>query len=291
MLLAHARDQTLNQRRLETFLASANTPNLDITDKLSQSRSSSRMSNRYRSPAKGTSGADTPRDLNARVKILELYTLHVLIRNNEWEYAREFISVSAVLDDERREAFLQALQSLQEEQQEQERLEREERTKQEDQLRRDIEIAKRLRAENEERERRRVEEERNRREGSEVDYGIEQTPSNPSSKGRSNGNAAPSNTSRAPRSAMSRANGKAVTPPTLTAKASMVFARLRAVIDQLGASLNTNPMLLMRLVAFVMGLILMFANKGIRQRLQRILGASWGKVKATAGMGTKVSYI
>lgn len=247
------------------------------------------MSHRHRSPAKGTSGADTPRDLNARVKILELYTLHVLLRNNEWEYAREFISVSAVLDDERREAFLQALQSLQEEQQEQERLEREERTRQEDQLRRDIEIAKRLRAENEERERKRVEEERSRREGSEVDYGIEQTPSNAgSSRSRQAGY---SHASRTPRSAISRANGKAVAPPTITARAGMIVTRLRAIIEQLGASLNTNPMLLMRLLVFVMGLILMFGHKGIRERVQRMLGASWGKVKATAGMGTKVSYI
>lgn len=290
LLLAHAHDQGVNQKRLETYLASASTPSLDISNKLSQSRSRSRMSSRHRSPAKGTSGADTPRDLNARVKILELYTLHVLLRNNEWDYAREFISVSAVLDDERREAFLQALQSLQDEQEEQERREREEIERQEEQLRKDIEIAKRLRAENEERERRRLEEERLRREGSEVDYGIEQTPSVTGSNG-SRRPKAHSNASRPPRSAMSRPNGKAVGPPTLTARASMVFTRLRAIIDQLGTSLNTNPVSLMRFLAFVMGLLLVLGHKGIRQRVQRILGSSWNKVKATAGMGTKVSYM
>ncbi|CRK33089.1 hypothetical protein BN1708_019175, partial [Verticillium longisporum] len=133
------------------------------------------MRSRHRSPAKRTGGTDTPRDLNARVKILELYTLHVLLRNNEWDYAREFINVSSVLDEERREAFLQALQSLQEEQLEAERRELEAQREEEEQLRRDIEEAKRLRAENEERERRRLEDERARREGSEVDYGIERT--------------------------------------------------------------------------------------------------------------------
>lgn len=250
------------------------------------------MGHRYRSPAKGTSGANTPRDLNARVKILELYTLHVLLRNNEWDYAREFITMSSVLDEERREAFLQALQSLQEEQEAQEQREREERQRQEEQLRRDLEEARRLRAENEERERRRLEEERAKREASEVDYGVEDTPSiSSSSRSRPNRASDASRSGRPPRSSMPKANGKAPGPLTLTARASMVMGRLRAIIDQLGHTLNNNPMLVMRLLAFVMGLLLMFGNKSIRERVQRVLGSSWAKVKATAGMGTKVSYI
>lgn len=294
LLLANARDQILNQKRLETYLASSATPNFDLTGKLTPSQSPGpRMTGRYRSPSKnGASGAATPRDLNARVKILELYTLHVLIRNNEWDYAREFISASAILDDERREAFLQALESLQEEQAEQERLEEEERQRQEDQLRRDVEIAKRLKAENEERERKRLEEERLKREGSEVDYGVEKTPSVAgSSKGssRRRSSAAP----RPSKSALSRPQNRAPAPApqTLTGKAGMVLSRLRGIIDQLATSLNHNPVMAMRLLAFIMGLILMLGHAGIRARFQRIVGASWGKVKATAGMGTKVSYI
>lgn len=57
---------------------------------------------------------DTPKDLNSRIKILELFTLHVLPRNNEWDYARSFVSNSDILDEERREAFLQTLNELQE---------------------------------------------------------------------------------------------------------------------------------------------------------------------------------
>jgi len=312
LLLAHARDQTLNQRRLETYLASSNAPNFDLAGKLGASATASsspgpgsRAGQRYRSPAPGTSGANTPRDLNARVKILELYTLHVLLRNNEWDYAREFISVSSVLDDERREAFLQALQSLQEEQQEQERLEREERQRQEDQLRREVEEARRQRAENEERERKRLEEERAHREGregSEVDYGIEQTPSYAAANGsrprrntgsNSNGNGNTGTGSRPQQPRPGRTGGKAVAAPpqTFTAQAGMILSRLRAAIIELATSLNGNPVLLTRLLAFVIGLLIMLGHKGIRQRIQRILGASWSKVKATAGMGTKVSYI
>ncbi|KAK2003680.1 peroxin 26 [Colletotrichum falcatum] len=298
LLLAHARTQELNQKKLESYLAASTSPNMDLSKRFSDSPSPSPRLNRHRSPAKATSGADTPRDLNARVKILELYTLHVLIRNNEWDYAREFISVSSVLDDERREAFLQALESLQEEQQEQERQETEERRRQEEQLRRDIEEAKQLRAENEERERRRLEEERVRREGAEGDYGIEKTPSKAGSvkAGSSRGrharvvsNASGSNASA--KMPVSRAKGKSPATPTFGTRASMVLACIREVIDRLGGAFRTNPMLLMRLVAFVLGLVVMFGQKRVRERIQRLLGNGWNKVKATAGMGVKVSYI
>ena len=295
ILLAHARDQILNQKRLENYLAASNSPNLDLSGRLGQSPAPGpRMSHRHASPAKGASGANTPRDLNARVKILELYTLHVLLRNNEWDYAREFISMSSVLDEERREAFLQALQSLQEEQEAQEQEEREERQRQEDQLRREIEEAKRLREENEERERKRLEEERAKREASEQDYGVDDTPSVATpSRPRPTRTSDVSRTGRPSRSSMSKASSKAVAagPLTLTARASKLMNQFRVIIEQLGHTLNNNPVLVMRLLAFIMGLLLMFGSKGIRQRVQRVFGSSWAKVKATAGMGTKVSYI
>ncbi|KAI0127452.1 peroxin 26 [Xylariales sp. AK1849] len=289
LLLAHARTQTLNQKRLETYLAASQHPNLDISQRLEATKSPRLSSRSRRSPSKSkaTSGADTPRDLNARVKILELYTLHVLLRNNEWDYAREFISVSSVLDEERRDAFLQALQSLEEDQQEQSRREQEERQRQDDQLRRDLEEARRLRAENEARERRRLEEERTKREGSEVDYGIEKTPStNGSSKG--------GRRTRTSSSALSKPKppkGKAAGPPSLGARASMILSNLRVMFEQMGSSFKTNPVLLMRFIAFIAGLILVFGNRRIRERIARILGTGWNKVKATAGMGVKVSYI
>lgn len=285
MLLAHAQDQSLNQRKLETFLATCNAPNLDFSNRLSGGKSPGPRMGRYSSPARGTGGTDTPRDLNARVKILELYTLHVLLRNNEWDYAREFISVTSVLDDERREAFLQALESLQEEQQEKERQEKAERQRQEDQLRRDLEEARQLRAENEERERRRLEEERIRREASEGDYGVEQSPSNGSYRKQHRPTPSHSSISRP------TGRGPAAGPPTLRARASMMLTRMRTLIEQLAVTLNSNPAIVMRLLVFIMGFLIMLGNKNIRQRIRGILGASWGKVRSTAGMGTKVSYI
>lgn len=291
LLLAHAKSQAVNQKRLENYLAASNTPNLDISQRFEATKSPRLSSRHRRSPSKGAaSGADTPRDLNARVKILELYTLHVLLRNNEWDYAREFINVSSVLDEERREAFLQALQSLQEEQQESERMEREEKQRQEEQLQKDIEESRRLRAENEARERRRLDEERAKREGSEVDYGIEKTQntSTPRSKPRTGSNG--SALSRSAKSSVSKEK-KTVAPRGLGARAVMIIANLRNLIEKMGSSFKANPMLLMRLVVFIISVIVMFGRKGIRERIQQILGTGWNKVKSTAGMGVKVSYI
>lgn len=299
LLLAHARTQHLNQKRLEDYLAASLAPNLDLTNRFSESPNpSGRLHSRHRSPAKRTGGTNTPKDLNTRVKILELYTLHVLPRNEEWDYAREFISMSSILDDERREAFLQALQSLQDERDEAERREEEARREEEDRLRREMEEAKRLRAKNEERERRRLEEQRAlRREGSEVDYGVENTPSIAGSSRGSRTNRAGSGPASGPpahsKGGLGRPRGKtsAAPVPTFGARATTVMSRLAGLMDQLRASFRTNPMLLMRLLAFVMGFLLVFGQKDIRERAQRVLRTGWDKIKATAGMGVKVSYI
>ncbi|RKU40309.1 hypothetical protein DL546_001499 [Coniochaeta pulveracea] len=297
LLLAHARTQTLNQKRLENYLAAANTPNLDISDRFGTPNRS-----RSRGHQATPSGTATPRDLNARVKILELYTLHVLLRNNEWDYAREFISMSPVLDDERREAFLQALHSLYEEQQESEKREREEKSRQEEELRRDLEEARRLRAKNEAAERRRLEEERAKRERgtSEGDYGVEKAPStngrasgsaNGSSKGARQPKAKPNGSTRPPLSSSSKKGKAVVAKPSLGGRAVMILSNVRALIEQMGSSLSSNPYALMRLIAFILGFLLVISRKNIRERIARVIGTGWDKVRATAGMGVKVSYI
>lgn len=198
--------------------------------------------------------------------------------------------MSSVLDEERREAFLQALQSLQEEQQESERRDQEEKQRQEEQLQKDIEEARRLRAENEARERRRLDEERARREGSEVDYGIEKTQNTPTPRSKPRTASSGSVLSRSAKPSVPKEK-KAVAPRGLGARAVLIIANLRNIIEKMGASFKANPMLLMRLMAFIIGVIIMFGRKGIRERVQQILGTGWNKVKSTAGMGVKVSYI
>ncbi|CAK7264845.1 hypothetical protein SEPCBS119000_001208 [Sporothrix epigloea] len=167
LLLAHAKTQVLNQKRLESYLSFSQMqvqPGLDLSGRFD--RFQHRSLSRHRSPARRTPGADTPRDLNSRVKILELYTLHVLCRNDEWDYAREFIMSSPILDEERREAFLLALQSLHDERHEAEKRESVEKLRQEQQLQQELEETTRIRAENEERERKRIEEQHARRDSS-----------------------------------------------------------------------------------------------------------------------------
>lgn len=298
--MTHARTQIINQMRLEAFLAASCNPDLDLSQHFPPS--SFRSHSRHRSPSKLRSGADTPRDLNSRVKILELYTLHVLVRNSEWEYAREFISASPVLDEERREAFLQALQSLQEDHQDAEREEREEKQRQEEQLKQDIEEARRLRAENEANEKRRLDEERAKREGSDVDYGIESNAAG-STSGRSThsrGQAGDRPRTRKAKSSVIRSvaggggspnKSKAVAPASFGARAAATLANVRAILERMNATLRTDPMLLMRLLAFILGLVLMLGRKNMRERIARIMASSWSKVKATAGMGVRVSYI
>lgn len=230
----------------------------------------------------------------------------MLLRNDEWDYAREFISMSSVLDEERREAFLQALQSLYEEQKEGERREREEKARQEEALRRDLEEARRLRAENEAIERRRVEEERARRErqasaASEVDYGIDEGTPSVAGSSRSNGagkrhargkGSTAGSSGATPKLSSTSKKGKAVAArPSLASRAATVLSNVRALVEHLGGSFQSNPMFLLRTLAFIIGLLLMFSRKSIRERVSRVLGNSWGKIKATAGMGVKVSYI
>jgi hypothetical protein len=203
-----------------------------------------------------------------------------------------------VLDEERREAFLQALQSLQEEQQENERREKEERRYQEEQLKKDVEDARRRRIENEEREKRMEEERKKERVGgSEVDYGVEDSPPRPgSSKSRSSvkggsakgGRSIPSSSPTARSSIPAK---KVKVPPSLITRAGNVVTNLRKLVEGMAGSFKTRPMLLMQMLAFIVGILVLLSRRDIKERVKAILGKGWGKVRQTAGMGVKVSYI
>lgn len=295
LLLAHARSQKINQARLETYLATSSQPSLPSAIPPS---TSSRRSSIPLTP----SGTDTPRDLTARVKILELYTLHVLLRNNEWDYAREFISISSVLDEERREAFLQALQSLKEEQSAAERREKEERRYQEEQLKRDIEEARRRRVENEERERRREDEERLKREkerkkgsatgSSEVDYGVEESTRPGSSRSRSSKAGPPPSKKASASTSRAKSNATpAKLPPSMLARAGTILSNVHLLLRGVAGGFQTRPWVLMQFLGFLVAFLVLISRQDVKRRLQNVLGKAWEKVRRTAGMGVKVSYI
>jgi hypothetical protein len=224
------------------------------------------------------------------VKILELYTLHVLLRNNEWDYAREFIGISSVLDEERREAFLQALQSLRDEQLEAEKREREERRWQEEQLQ-----DARLRREEKEKE-------RELREGSEIDYGVEDSRPSTARSGRTgsaNGSTAASNPNPKPKpkkatpppartTRPSPAAAPKRLPPTFLTRASIIIGNLRKLLtEDVYSAFKTRPMFLLQMLAFIIGLIVLSGRRDVKERMKRM----WGRVTETVGMGVKVSYI
>ena len=292
--MAHARTQKVNQTRLETYLATSNTPSLSMSQSSTPTTSNPFPGSKRRSQP----GADTPRDLNARVKILELYTLHVLLRNNEWDYAKEFITISEVLDDERREAFLGALRSLKEESEEGERRERLEKEYREEQLKRDIEESRRRREEDE---RRREEMDKKSRASvggtSEVDYGIEDeapvmtngsvTSSSAPNNPRHSKSSKSSTTKPHPRKSVEEKKQK-----TIIEKVGIIMRNLTLVFQNMGGNFNLrNPMVMLRMVAFVAGIAVVFGRREVRERIRRMMSEGLGRVKRTIGMGVKVSYI
>lgn len=297
LLLAHAPNQSLNQKRLENYLSACVSPSFDITKRI-QVNQSPRIAPRYSSPARGASGTDTPRDLNARIKILELFTLHVLIRNDEWEYAREFISSSSILDEERREAFLQALESLQEEQQaevlrlaEQERAEREKKE--------EAERQSRLQEEREQKAKNAAQkqaQEQARVNGSSHQGIVRQPSANGSSstskKLKRNGSKASRGSNGSGSKSPKGKKSKGVAPPpSLASRVAVMLSGITSVVENMGSSIRSNPMVMLRTLGFILGILLIFGRKDMRERLARMFGRSWNKVLATAGMGVKVSYI
>ena len=210
--------------------------------------------------------------------------------------------MSEVLDEERREMFQQTLQALREEQnrsgerEAQIQRERDEALAQQrmEEERRRVELAK----EEEERLQRQKERKAHKRTSSEVDYGIESSTPNDSSKSRvTKGNSepvkpTPSSRSQFPPTPHSpRAAKRSVGSPSVVSRAGHIIAALQHLVRFVGQSISHNPMVLLRMVLFLMGLILAFSRRDVRDRIRRITGAGWDKVRGTVGMGVKVSYI
>jgi hypothetical protein len=273
LLLTHSPSQRLNQHKLETYLSASANPTFDISAHLTSSTYLQRR------PSHTNNGTDTPRDLATRLKLLELYTLHVLPRNDEWDYAREFISMSEVLDDERKEAFLLALHSLKEEKEDAEKREEKLRQQQQEQMerhRKETE-ARRLEQSRAEDERRKREEE-NRRQPRGSDDALRK-PSAPRTT--------PSTSSRPSRPAK-----KAVTPPPgLLYRLSALFTSVHALISNTAHSMTANPMAMFRTVLFLLAFAVAFGRRDLRERITRILRNASDKIRRTIGMGVKVSYI
>ena len=273
LLLAQSPSQKSNQQHLETYLSALND----------------------RAP---DNEADIPRELNAHIGIIELYALHVLPRNGEWEYAKDFVSMNEMLDEEVREELLQSLQDLKEENlkgeesiqdavpQPEDLLEQEPRPARETE-KESIETVRQLQPSN------------HHRANSEKDYGIDDVESPPNLTKPPSAPSAPSaplaKPSRASQIKSSRspplnASRKATTPSIYSRSINFIHA-LEHMVSRLAENLSRNPMGLLRFILFLMGLIMAFSRRDVKDKVGRLTGAGWDELKRTVGMGVKVSYI
>lgn len=295
----HSASQTLNQQRLETYLSAYGQPDLDIAAHLESPSSGTRR----HLPRNG--GTDTPKDLTARVKIIEIFTLHVLPRNEEWGYAAEFIRLSEVLDEERKEGLLQTLEELKEEQ------ERGNQRAAELQREKDAELERQTREEEEKKAQAAAAAERpqqngHKRSGSEEDYGIEKNHPNGVSKNRptkaldkttGSGRSLPSSgrTTFSPPPAFSSSskNIKKTDKPSapVSRQARALYNVMRNLLQNLGHTVAGNPMSFLRTILFMLGIIMALSRQDVRERIRRLANTSWQKIRGTVGMGVKVSYI
>ena len=291
LLLAQSSAQAENQRHLESYLSTSSQRSLDLTDHFKGSNGSHDHHDGQHARSGGT---DTPRDLNARVRIIELYTLHVLPRTGEWKYARDFISISDVLDEELREEFLQTLQILEEEEnRDQDHFE--DASPQQDELTEQEPLPAEESRPNSMETVRQDPSATHHRSDSEQDYGIDQRASSNTSKIQSAHPKATSKPAKAlqpktSRSPPTKSTGK-TTNTSIFKRSAAVLSALQQLIKNMTEQVSQNPMSLLRFVLFLMGLIAAFSRRDVKDRLGRLTGAGWDKVKRTVGMGVKVSYI
>lgn len=297
LLLSQSPSQSINQQRVESYLSTSNLPNVDVANRLEKSHASIGSGTGQSSYTDGTS---TLRDLTLRIKLIELYSLHILPRNDEWTYAKEFINMSDVLDEERREALLQSLQSLQDEKPNDHNHEESLNREQDEKLERERLNIERRRLEEAQARDERLRNEQNvighKRTESERDYGIDGPNSTPRSNQPSSYLSKPlvksvkDSQSKNPRPP-STTSSKRSKPVGIYKRSVAIMNALQQLISNMTYSLSKNPRLLLRFVLFLMGLILALSRRDVKDKLGRVTGSGWEKIKRTVGMGVKVSYI
>lgn len=244
-----------------------------------------------------TNGASTPKDLTARLKILELFTLHVLPRNEEWDYARAFINGSDILDEERRELFLQTLQEIQDVQADEAKAEELEQLR-EDELQRQRDLESERVANGADRRNLEVKPSgAHRRTGSEVDYGIE-TGGNSSdaTNGKPLSNKPVVSSKQTSKPAATRRSRPSQKPPSRQTKAlldqarKLLYALWNSLANTIG-SLSGNSATIVKTLVFLVSVMMLFGRQEVRDRTKRMLNSGWEKLVQTGKMGGKVSYI
>ena len=295
LLLTQSPVQKSNQERLETYLSASKNLSQDLTERFEAAGSANVPINGNTGHSHGT---DTPRDLNTLVQLIELFTLHVLPSNGEWDYARGFIINSEILDEEVREGFLQALQSLEDgETQSQDQYD-DEIAQQDEMVGQEAKPVENFERESTDTVRQQPPLNHQRSE-SETDYGIENTKSPPTPT------TAPTPRSRPPkpipktsepiqpRSSHSSSSRYPRKPPStgIYKRSVALMSALQHIISNMTEQISRNPMGLLRFVLFLVGLIVALSRRDVKDRLSKLTGTGWDRVKRTVGMGVKVTYI
>ena len=272
------------------YLSASSYPDLDLSGRFDVSRENTLLE---QNPLRG-GGTGTPQDLSSRIKIIELYALHVLPRNDEYKYSKEFVAMSEFLDDDTREDFLHALQSLEDqrtaEQEREDELVRErdaELDKQRSNVVPHVTEASQLEAKllPQKQERESIHEHLN----SEKDYGIEELTTHKCVRPME-GNKTSRDLAR-PRSSPSRHISTRSYSEHIYRRSVATLDLLRLLARHLGKSLSHNPATLPRLLLFILVLLVALGRRSTRGILTGSTLFGWKRLRQTMGMGIKVSYI
>ena len=232
-----------------------------------------------------------------RIKIIEIYVLHVLPRNEEWQYARDFTSTSDILDEERKEAFLQALQALEANRDvgvsegvlQGNQYTQDQQEVREQGLNSTSSTEQSQRCEYKADTRVQLEDAKNRvvkiesinkaisTSGTEVSKNLTRSSKTKHAK---------NSTSSRPPSAVERSN-----TTSMYTRGLATMAALQQLMMSVTQTMSNKPMVLLKAILFLVSIALALGRRDIRDRIRRMTGRGWDKIKETGAMGVKVSYI
>ena len=242
-------------------------------------------------PSETEVSARSLRDLNSRIKLLELYALHVLPRNEQWQYAEEFVSNNDILDADMKESFLQILDGLEKESNERGYFiePTATATKIGEQK---MEVANNSTSDsgNPKPESKKI---HNQKGNVENDYGIEDI-SKPSTTDavihdiRDKSLRGLSKSSPQYRRSAVR---KSSAFKEITSAGHALLVLLQRMSHIIATSLPKQPIPLIRFAMFILGIVLALSRRNVRQKVKSLGERGWERLGRTAGMGVKVSYL